>query len=223
MNPAGASMLGWYGLETDDDGPVVPAEETPAFLLEPALRAIALRRNVTSYDTRFQRLDGSHFPVTMTASPVVGGASPSGAVIVFRDTSERKAFEEQLARHAFQDALTGLANRRLLLDHLDHALLQADRTGSQVAVLFCDIDRFKVVNDNLGHQVGDELLRVIGDRLRRAVRPGRHALPFRWGRVRGPPRGRRLARRGRRGGRRPSWRRCATRSRSVPGTRWWPP
>ena len=108
----------------------------------------------------------------MTASPVVGGASPSGAVIVFRDTSERKAFEEQLARHAFQDALTGLANRRLLLDHLDHALLQADRTGSQVAVLFCDIDRFKVVNDNLGHQLGDELLRVIADRLRRAVRPG---------------------------------------------------
>jgi diguanylate cyclase (GGDEF)-like protein/PAS domain S-box-containing protein len=172
MNPAGASMLGWYGLETDDDGPVMPAEKTPAFLLEPALRAIALRRNVTSYDTRFQRLDGSHFPVTMTASPVVGGASPSGAVIVFRDTSERKAFEEQLARHAFQDALTGLANRRLLLEHLDHALLQADRTGSQLAVLFCDIDRFKLVNDNLGHQVGDELLRVIGDRLRRAVRSG---------------------------------------------------
>ena len=136
------------------------------------MRAIALRRNVTSYDTRFDRPDGSHFPVTMTASPVVGGSAPSGAVIVFRDTSERKAFEEQLARHAFQDALTGLANRRLLLDHLDHALLQADRNGSQVGVLFCDIDRFKVVNDNLGHQVGDELLRVIGDRLRRAVRPG---------------------------------------------------
>ncbi len=172
MNPAGASMLGWYGFDVGDDGPVVPAHGTPDFLLEPAMRAIALRRNVTSYDTRFQRLDGSYFPVTMTASPVVGGSPSSGAVIVFRDTSERKAFEEQLARHAFQDALTGLANRRLLLDHLDHALLQADRTGSQVAVLFCDIDRFKIVNDNLGHQVGDELLRVIGDRLRHAVRPG---------------------------------------------------
>ena len=110
--------------------------------------------------------------MTLTASPVGGGESPTGAVIVFRDTSERQAFEEQLARHAFQDALTGLANRRLFLDHLDHALLQADRTGSQVAVLFCDIDRFKVVNDNLGHQVGDELLRVIGDRLRRAIRGG---------------------------------------------------
>ncbi len=172
MNPSGANMLGWFGLATDDDGSVVPAEKTPDFLREPAMRAMALRRNVTSYDTRFQRLDGSHFPVTMTASPLVGAETPAGAVIVFRDTSERKAFEEQLTRHAFQDALTGLANRRLLLDHLDHALLQADRTGSQVAVLFCDIDRFKVVNDNLGHQVGDELLRVIGDRLRRAVRPG---------------------------------------------------
>ncbi len=173
MNPAAASMLGWYtlGPSMTGEGPLLPAAETPRFLLDPAMRAIALRRNVTSYDTRFERPDGSHFPVTVTASPVVGGSSPSGAVIVFRDTSERKAFEEQLARHAFQDALTGLANRRLLLDHLDHALLQADRAGSQVAVLFCDIDRFKVVNDNLGHQVGDELLRVVGDRLRRAVRP----------------------------------------------------
>ena len=173
MNPSGAGMLGWYrrGVAIDEAS-VLPASETPDFLLEPALRAIALGRNVTSYDTRFKRLDGSSFPVTMTASPVGGGAAPTGAVIVFRDTSERQAFEEQLARQAFQDALTGLANRRLFLDHLDHALLQADRTGSQVAVLFGDIDRFKVVNDNLGHQVGDELLRVIGDRLRRAVRAG---------------------------------------------------
>jgi diguanylate cyclase (GGDEF)-like protein/PAS domain S-box-containing protein len=173
MNPAGASMLGWYtlGLGSGDEGPLLSAEETPHFLLEPALRAMSLRRNVTIHETRFDRPDGSHFPVNVTASPVVGGSSP-GAVIVFRDTSERKAFEEQLARHAFQDALTGLANRRLLLDHLDHALLQADRSGSQVAVLFCDVDRFKLVNDNLGHQVGDELLRVIGERLRRAVRAG---------------------------------------------------
>jgi diguanylate cyclase (GGDEF)-like protein/PAS domain S-box-containing protein len=173
MNPAGARMLGWYtlGLSSDGEGPWLSGAETPRFLLDPAMRAMSLRRNVTVHETRFDRPDGSHFPVSVTASPVVGG-SWSGAVIVFRDTSERKAFEEQLARHAFQDALTGLANRRLLLDHLDHALLQADRSGSQVAVLFCDVDRFKLVNDNLGHQVGDELLRVIGERLRRAVRAG---------------------------------------------------
>jgi diguanylate cyclase (GGDEF)-like protein/PAS domain S-box-containing protein len=172
LNPAGAGMLGWDGVETNGKGALVPGTDAPDFLREPALRAIALGRNVTSYDSLFARRDGSHFPVAMTASPVLGAPAAAGAVIVFRDTSERKAFEDQLARHAFQDALTGLANRRLLLDHLDHALLQANRTRSTVALLFCDIDRFKVVNDNLGHQLGDELLRVIAERLRRAVRPG---------------------------------------------------
>jgi diguanylate cyclase (GGDEF)-like protein/PAS domain S-box-containing protein len=173
MNPSAADMLGWYSLRDGTGDRAMALEvETPDFLLEPAKRAMALRRNITTYDTRFTRIDGSHFPVTMTASPVVTGSSPSGAVIVFRDISERKAFEEQLARHAFQDSLTGLANRRLLLDHLEHALLQAERTRNHVAVLFCDIDRFKAVNDELGHQVGDELLRVIADRLRRAVRAG---------------------------------------------------
>jgi diguanylate cyclase (GGDEF)-like protein/PAS domain S-box-containing protein len=170
MNPAGASMLGWPILGPGDE-PLLTAGETPRFLLDPAMRAMSLGRSVTIRDTRFDRPDGSHFPATVTASPAVGGAAP-GAVIAFRDTSERKAFEEQLARHAFQDPLTGLANRRLLLEHLDHALLQADRTGSRVAVLFCDVDRFKLVNDNLGHRVGDELLRVVGERLRQALRAG---------------------------------------------------
>ena len=69
-------MLGWHALGAGTDGgPALPAGETPGFLLEPAMRAIALQHNVTNYDTRFDRLDGSHFPVTMTASPVVGGSS----------------------------------------------------------------------------------------------------------------------------------------------------
>ena len=166
MNPAGIEMLGWSSES--------PPTSAPHFLANPAHRSISAGRSVTSDDTRFQRADGSYFPVTMTASPIGDNTrSPkSGAVIIFRDTSERKAFEDELARHAFQDALTGLANRRLLVDHLDQALLRASRSGQQVAVLFCDVDRFKVVNDNLGHQAGDEFLRIIADRLRQLVRPG---------------------------------------------------
>ena len=171
MNPAGASMLGWSEGHSGADVSV-RGMAAPRFLLDPALRAIELGQNIVSDETRVERPDGSFLPVTMTASPVVGDSQSSGAVIVFRDTSERRAFEEQLARHAFQDPLTRLANRRLLLDHLDHALLQAARTGSRVAVLFGDIDRFKMVNDNLGHQVGDELLRTVAERLRQALRPG---------------------------------------------------
>ena len=74
MNPAGASMLGWYtlGLGTDGEGPLLSAEETPRFLLDPAMRAMSLRRNVTIHETRFDRPDGTHFPVNVTASPVVG-------------------------------------------------------------------------------------------------------------------------------------------------------
>jgi diguanylate cyclase (GGDEF)-like protein/PAS domain S-box-containing protein len=171
VNPVGAAMLGLSGAVTPDGAPARTVE-TPRFLLDPALRAMALQQSVIIEDTRFERADGSRLPVSMTASPFVGDGAPSAAVIVFRDTSERRAFEEQLARHAFQDPLTGLANRRLLLDHLDHALAQANRTGTRVVVLFGDIDHFKAVNDNLGHQVGDELLRVVAERLRRAVRPG---------------------------------------------------
>ncbi len=173
MNSAGMEML---GLATPDpESGLVPdciGIAIPEFLGDPAMRAMTTGKTITSHEARFERKDGTRFPVSLTASPFVGNKIASGAVIVFRDTSERKAFEDQLARHAFQDALTGLANRRLLLDHLDHALLRAERSGEEIAVLFCDVDRFKFVNDNLGHQAGDEFLRTIADRLRQAVRPG---------------------------------------------------
>jgi diguanylate cyclase (GGDEF)-like protein len=79
---------------------------------------------------------------------------------------------EEIRHQAFHDGLTGLANRALFADRVEHALARSLRTGSLIAVLFVDLDDFKTVNDRFGHQAGDQLLRAIGERLLAMVRPG---------------------------------------------------
>jgi diguanylate cyclase (GGDEF)-like protein/PAS domain S-box-containing protein len=85
---------------------------------------------------------------------------------------ERKEFEDRLAHQSMHDPLTGLPNRTLFLDRLAQAVARCRRTEAQVAVLFFDLDRFKVVNDSLGHDAGDELLVDVARRLESVVRPG---------------------------------------------------
>jgi diguanylate cyclase (GGDEF)-like protein len=90
---------------------------------------------------------------------------------VLADALERQATEDDIRHRALHDALTGLPNRVLFLDRLEQALARLRRREALVAVLFLDIDRFKLVNDSLGHQAGDELLATVAPRLKQAVRP----------------------------------------------------
>jgi len=96
--------------------------------------------------------------------------------VTLRDISEAKLHEQQLLRMARQDVLTGLPNRQWLADALPPALARASAAGSMLALLFIDLDKFKHVNDSAGHQVGDELLKVVARRMQSVLRPGDHVV-----------------------------------------------
>lgn len=175
MNKAAASMLGWEtigGLDSDElfAGPDAGAP-APDFLWAAARRALTSGTTSTSYDARFRRADGGIVDVACTVAPNVEDGEPNGAVLVFRDISEHKRLAD-LAHQAFHDPLTGLPNRRQFLHDLYDALEVSRQTGDQHAVLFLDIDRFKVVNDSLGHDAGDLLLIAITERVKDVVRDG---------------------------------------------------
>ena len=109
--------------------------------------------------------------VAVTGKPLSGPA-PAAALLTLRNISAAKQQEVSLIQQAFHDTLTGLPNRDLFMDRLGHALARThDQPEVLMALLYIDLDRFKVINDNLGHQVGDELLVKIAARLRSQLRP----------------------------------------------------
>jgi len=117
------------------------------------------------------RKNGEVFPEWLSLKAVVNEA---GAVVnyiaAFTDTTETRAQEERIRHLAQYDFLTDLPNRFLLRDRLERAMLAAGRHGNKVGLLFVDLDRFKTINDSLGHQIGDKLLREVGSRLLATVR-----------------------------------------------------
>jgi diguanylate cyclase (GGDEF)-like protein/PAS domain S-box-containing protein len=138
--------------------------------LEDYLAGIAAGHPVR-YEFAFDRGAGERSWVLVSGSPLYdANGAFMGAIALLTDITERKRWETDLEQMALWDALTGLANRRLLLDRMTHALIRRDRGGT-VAVLFCDLDGFKRVNDTLGHAGGDALLCEVAQRFRAAVRP----------------------------------------------------
>ena len=118
-----------------------------------------------------RRKDGTFFWEQASISPVRDDTGNiSHFLAIKEDITERKRYQEQLQHLATHDDLTGLANRALMQDRLEQSILFAKRSGRLVAVLLLDLDRFKIINDSLGHSFGDSLLQIIADRLRESVR-----------------------------------------------------
>jgi diguanylate cyclase (GGDEF)-like protein/PAS domain S-box-containing protein len=144
------------------------------FILEedqPAARATTAMLPAT-FSYRARRQDGSAVWLESTSRAILDPDTRrvTEIVAVSRDITERKAAEEQIEYQAYHDALTGLPNRSLFRDRLTIALAHARRLGAPLAVMFLDLDGFKVVNDTLGHSLGDELLKVIAGRLLAVLR-----------------------------------------------------
>ncbi len=130
-----------------------------------------LGREVMAYraERTFRHADGHHLHVAIDVTVVDHDGEPCVMVSV-EDVTDRKRTEARLTHDAFHDDLTGLANRRLLLQRLDMALARASHSGRQGAVLFLDIDDFKGVNDAHGHDIGDAVLVFVAERLASVVR-----------------------------------------------------
>jgi diguanylate cyclase (GGDEF)-like protein/PAS domain S-box-containing protein len=177
INPAAARMTGWdidelSGQRLHDflhhskpDGTPYPSEECPIYAVFKTGATLSRDNEV------FWRKDGTHFPVEYVSTPIVEGDKILGAVVTFKDITERKALEKKLQYQAFHDPLTDLPNRALFMDRLGHALARAGQQASEVAVLFTDLDNFKVINDSLGHKAGDQLLVAVAQRLKACLRP----------------------------------------------------
>lgn len=123
-------------------------------------------------EKRYLRKDGQAVWVKVTVMPIQNALGQPNFISVIEDISNRKRMEEALHHQANHDSLTGLPNRTLLLDRLAQAMSYADRTGKFLAVMLIDLDRFKNINDSLGHEAGDKVIVETGRRLSAHGREG---------------------------------------------------
>lgn len=122
---------------------------------------------------RSYRKDGTWFWNLLHVMPLHDeGRDAAHCLLMLRDVTEQRSSVERLVRRAHQDPLTGLANRHVFYDRVDHVIAQAQLEGGSFALVFVDINRFKQINDTFGHETGDEILKLVGARLTHGARVG---------------------------------------------------
>lgn len=168
-NPAGAEMLGYLSEHELIGKSVHVIMNGNAERLQTAVSSS--ESYFEDYEL-FHRKDGKTFPVEYVTSFIKEKDQIVGEVVTFKDITQRKQLEEKIKYYAYFDSLTDLPNRVLLMDRLTQGLKYAKKNEEQAAVLYLDLDRFKVVNDSLGHSYGDVLLTKVAKRLLTCVPEG---------------------------------------------------
>ena len=176
INPAAAQMFGhpMEALQGQDIRKLMSQVhlngEPYDFGTSPIAQALRTGRAQEVAEENFWSKEEGSFLVEYTCTPIYKRGKFTGVVVTFRDISQRKKTEEQMLRLAHYDAITDLPNRTLFLDRLDHEIKRSHRAGKPLALMFLDLDHFKEINDTLGHDVGDLLLRDAAIRLQGCVR-----------------------------------------------------
>ncbi len=170
INPAAIALLGGRKATDFENTPVLDyvAEEDRS-LVRQRMAEVAMGNNQTKTEEHLTRLDGSVFLAEVWAVSSTFEGRPA-IQVWFQDITERKHNEEQLAWLSYYDELTGLPNRRLLLDRAHQALALAQRHMNELALIYLDLDRLKIVNDSLGHASGNLVLKETSRRLTAALR-----------------------------------------------------
>ncbi len=171
LNPAFETVTGWKPEDWIGKhfGPLVHPDDLG---LAVDLFKQVLAGGAPSYELRIRRSDGDYVVGEFTSTPLIEDGELKGVFGIARDITERKKAEAMIRELAYHDGLTGLPNRALFEDRLGVALAQAHRTRQMLAVMFLDLDRFKIVNDTLGHSGGDKLLKGVAGDLKAVVREG---------------------------------------------------
>ncbi len=170
-NQGATKIYGYTADEMIGKSVKILAQEGRQHEITDLLEVVATGRRIAHYETSRQRKDGRQIEISLSLSPIRGfSGETKGISAIDRDITERKAAEKEIKYLAFYDPLTKLPNRRLLLDRMHQALAGSVHSHLHGAILYIDLDNFKIINNTSGHDVGDQLLIEVARRLESCVR-----------------------------------------------------